>query len=91
MTALQLVWFIWGFIKAALANIGYEIAKDLLNLAQQYIREADQHPEWTGEQKRAWVADQLRNNAIATGNVIADSLINLVIEIALQRVKSEGK
>lgn len=91
MKWIQIVSFIWAFIKGAVGQVGFEVLKDLLALATDYIKEVAPRTDLTNAEKREWVAKKLRDGALATGNFVADSIINLIIEIAFAGFKTQSK
>lgn len=89
---MKLVWMIWAFIKPVFISLGASASKALLELALEYVREAATRSDWSNEQKRAWVAEKIREANITSGNPLADSVVNLVIEMAVSRLKKgDGK
>jgi hypothetical protein len=48
------------------------------------------HPDWTGEQKRARAADSAKIYLANMGKDIADSLLNTILELSVQKLKDKG-
>lgn len=66
----------------------------LADIAYAFVIEASTNPDFVdgnGDDRRKWVADQLKKNDFVTGNKIADNLINIAIELAVARLKNEKK
>lgn len=51
---------------------------------------AKDHPEWTGEQKRAHAIDSLKLYALNLGRDLQSSLAATLVELGVQRMKAEG-
>ncbi len=66
----------------------------LADIAYALVVEVSTNPDFLsggGDERRKWVADQLKKNDFVTGNKIADNLINIAIELAVARLKNEKK
>ena len=45
------------------------------------------HPDWTGEQRRVWALDALRQWTVDAGQPTPESTLNLAIELAVTKLK----
>lgn len=83
---------IWVSIKPTVLALGSEAGQQALALAEKFVQEAMSDPQLrgrSGKARAAWVQDQVRQASVSTGSPMADSLINVAIEIALQKYKSK--
>lgn len=86
--------WIWGYLKPILKIFFTKTGKALLELAVELVQKAAEDPAFvTGdpEKRRRWVAERIKEKNLETGVAWADSVINLAIEIAVQKLKNEIK
>jgi hypothetical protein len=48
------------------------------------------HSDWSGEQKRSYVFDAVKQYFTRTGKEIKDSLVNTLIELSVQQLKAKS-
>ena len=75
-----------AFIKAALPLAKQIIIAQLKDIASQAVEEL-QNTDLTNEEKRKEAFNRIKSYAIATGIEAKSSLINTIIELALQQLK----
>ncbi len=78
---------LFRFLLPIARSIGRQLSREVLETALEFAVQAATHRDWSNGQKRVWVAEQIRQWAIATGYPLADSVINLAIELAVRRLK----
>ena len=83
-SAIKSIWM--GFLNQIMAYL----CGRLWEIAKQWaaIYEADDRAGLSGAEKRAHVAAMIREEARAIGVTIAESLINLAVEAAVQYIRS---
>jgi hypothetical protein len=82
---------LWAVIKPAIIVLGSQAGRTALELATKFVAEAMETPELlasSGKARAGWVQAKIKEANIDTGNPLADSIINLAIEVAVQRYKA---
>ena len=79
------------FFFAFLANLKAARADDADALATVELIvkgiQAD-HPEWSGDQKRAYAFDAIKKYFADAGREVGSSIVNTLVELAVQRLKA---
>ena len=79
--------FIVPFIKALIAARAND--ENLLTAVQNVVTGIDKdHPDWSGSQKRDYALSALQTHFKTLGKDVADSVINTLIELAVQKMKA---
>jgi hypothetical protein len=64
--------------------------KEFLQVVFQIVHDISlEHADWPGAQKRAYAFDAIRSHAKQLGKDIADSAINTLIELSVQKIKMQ--
>lgn len=85
--------WLWDYLKPILTLFLTGAGKNLLEMAFELVQKVATDPTFVSgdpEKRRRWVADQLKQHGITTGTPWADSLINLAIELAVQKLKAKS-
>lgn len=64
--------------------------KNFIEVASRIVRDiGGEHPEWPGDMKRAYARDAIKIYAKGLGRDLGDSLVNTLIEVAVQNLKAK--
>ena len=78
---------IWAIIKPSVMAFLTTAGQQVLDLAVEIVSEL-QLGDLTSDEKREAAFAQIKEKLAAEGKVVGNSLINLAIELAVQRLKS---
>lgn len=79
---------IWIWLKPVLMYLLKEIGKDIMQVVERVIREVSLE-EMTNEEKRCEAFDRIKEILRQEGKVLADSTLNLLIELVYQKIKRD--
>lgn len=78
---------IWAIIKPTVMAFLSKAGKEVLEMAMEIVTELSVS-DLASEEKRKAAFEQIKDKLEAEGKVVGTSLINLAIELAVQRLKS---
>ena len=79
---------LWTFLKPVLLALLSEVKDELLELALDTVKGLKE-TDLTSTEKREAAFDAIKANALETGQELSDSTINLVLEMAVNKLKAE--
>lgn len=80
---------LWDFIGPTITILSQAAIQEFTPIAIDAVRAAAQYATDNDEKKRDIAVKQIKDAAKAKGKTLADSVINLLIEMALQKVKAQ--
>jgi len=80
---------IWQFIRPAVLMLLTETGKALAAAALTAVQQAQANPQLSSSQKREQAAASIKKDMEAASYSVAESAINVALELALQKLKAE--
>jgi len=80
---------IWQFVRPAVLMLLTETGKALAAAAITAVQQAQANPNLSGAQKRAQAAASIKADMERASYSVAESAINVTLEMALQKLKAE--
>ena len=79
---------IWTLIKPTVMAFLSKVGQDLLSMAAEIVTDLA-NTDMSSSEKRSAAFDSIKERLVAEGKEVGDSLINLAIEIAVQKLKDK--
>lgn len=80
----------WKWLKPVLIMIWRDIDDEIYAVAEDVVRRLT-YENITNEEKRKKAFNEIKSKVKEQGGIIGDSLVNLLIELVLQKIKSEQR
>ena len=84
--------WLWAYIKPLFKILTSKATPQLFKAAAEFILEAETNPALkNGAARKKWVAAQLKEMDLLTGDKYADMVIGMIIDLIVLRLTAEGK
>ncbi len=81
---------LWKFLRPIFSSLARQVSAEAIEMVMQYVIIAASG-QMTNAERRDWVAAQMREWSLSTGTALGDSLINFLIEMAVQKLAAKKR
>ena len=79
--------YVWNFIKAAIKKEQERFIEEYYEFAEKVVKELEP-TNMTGEEKRRAAFEAIKREVVKRGELVISYLINLLIELAVSKLKN---